>query len=82
MTLFCLFPLSVHITCKSHIVRLVTTDFQKVFMELNKFFKCFRNFSLFVLIALIARFYHFKTSLGVGSDMKPLTAMFFMNADC
>ena len=31
-TLFCLFPLSTHIACNSHIVSLVATDFKKAFM--------------------------------------------------
>ena len=42
-TLSCLFPLSVHITCNSHIVSLMATDFKKAFMELNELLKCFRN---------------------------------------
>lgn len=42
-TLSCLFPLSVHITCHSHIVNLVACDFKKSFTEVNEYIKCFRN---------------------------------------
>lgn len=42
-TLSCLFPLCVHITCHSHIVNLVASDFKKSFKQVNEFVKCFRN---------------------------------------
>lgn len=42
-TLSNLFPLAVFITCNSHIINLVASDFKKSFVELNKFVKCFRN---------------------------------------
>ena len=42
-TLSCLFPLCVHITCNSHVVNLVASDFKKGFKEVNEFVKCFRN---------------------------------------
>ena len=42
-TLSCLFPLCVHITCHSHIVNLVASDFKRNFKEVNEFVKCFRN---------------------------------------
>ena len=42
-TLSCLFPLCVHITCHSHVVNLVASDFKKGFQQVNEFVKCFRN---------------------------------------
>ena len=41
-TLSCLFPYCIHITCHSHTVNLVASDFKKEF-EVTKFVKCFRN---------------------------------------
>ena len=38
-----LFPLCVHITCHSHVVNLVASDFKKGFKEVDEFVKCFRN---------------------------------------
>ena len=57
-TLSCLFPLSVHITCNSHIVNLVASDFKKHFTELNEFLKCFRNL-FFVPSGRKSRFLNF-----------------------
>ena len=42
-TLSCLFPYCIHITCHSHIVNLVASDFKKRFKEVTEFVKCFRN---------------------------------------
>ncbi|XP_074621358.1 uncharacterized protein LOC141879906 [Acropora palmata] len=41
--LSCLFPYCIHITCHSHIVNLVASDFKKAFKEVTEFGKCFRN---------------------------------------
>ena len=41
--LSCLFPYCIHITCHSHIVNLVASDFKKAFKEVTEFVKCFRN---------------------------------------
>ena len=41
--LSCLFPFCIHITCHSHIVNLVTSDFKKAFKEITEFVKCFCN---------------------------------------
>lgn len=42
-TLSCLFPYCIHITCHSHIVNLVASDFKKPFKEVTEYVKCFRN---------------------------------------
>ena len=42
-TLSCLFPYCIHITCQSHIVNLVASDFKRGFKEVTEFVKCFRN---------------------------------------
>lgn len=42
-TLSVIFPNCVHITCHSHIVNLVVSDFKKNFSEITEFVKCFRN---------------------------------------
>ena len=42
-TLSCLFPFCIHITCHSHIVNLVASDFKKGFKEMTKFVKSFCN---------------------------------------
>ena len=42
-TLSCLFPFCIHITCHSHIVNLVASDFKKAFKEATEFVKCFCN---------------------------------------
>jgi hypothetical protein len=42
-TLSVIFPNCVHITCHSHIVNLVVSDFKKNFSEVTEFVKCFRN---------------------------------------
>ena len=57
-TLSCLFPLCVHITCHSHIVNLVASDFKKGFKEVNEFIKCFRNL-FFVPSGRKSRFLNF-----------------------
>ena len=57
-TLSCLFPLCVHITCHSHIVNLVASDFKKGFKEVNEFVKCFRNL-FFVPSGRKSRFLNF-----------------------
>jgi len=57
-TLSCLFPLAVHITCNSHIVNLVASDFKKYVKELNEFLKCFRNL-FFVPSGRKSRFLNF-----------------------
>ena len=57
-TLSFLFPLSIQITCYSHIVNLVASDFKKYFPELNEFVKCFRNL-FFVPSGRKSRFLNF-----------------------
>jgi hypothetical protein len=42
-TLSVIFPNCVHITCHSHIVNLVISDFKKTFPEVTEFVKLFRN---------------------------------------
>lgn len=42
-TLSCLFSSCVHITCNSHIINLVASDFKSGFKEVTEFVKCFRN---------------------------------------
>ena len=42
-TLSNIFPLAVFIPCNSHIINLVASDFEKHFVELNEFMKCFWN---------------------------------------
>lgn len=70
-TLSCLFPLSVHITCNSHIVNLVASDFKKYFPELNEFVKCFRNL-FFVPSGRKSRFLNFlRRQTGENAKMPP-----------
>lgn len=57
-TLSCLFLFCIHITCHSHIVNLVASDFKKGFKEVTKFVKCFRNL-FFVPSGRKSRFLNF-----------------------
>ena len=57
-TLSFLFPLCVHITCHSHIVNLVASDFKKGFKEVTEFVKCSRNL-FFVPSGRKSRFLNF-----------------------
>ena len=67
-TLSCIYPHCVHITCHSHIVNLVASDFKKSFKEATEFVKCFRN--LFIPSGRKSRFINFlKSSLGPGEKV-------------
>ena len=69
-TLSCLFPLCVHITCNSHVVNLVASDFKKGFKEVNEFVKCFRNL-FFIPSGRKSRFLTFlRNALGQEDGVK------------
>lgn len=69
-TLSCLFPLCVHITCNSHVVNLVASDFKKGFKEVNEFVKCFRNL-FFIPSGRKSRFLAFlRNALGREEGVK------------
>ena len=69
-TLSCLFPLCVHITCNSHVVNLVASDFKKGFKEVNEFVKCFRNL-FFIPSGRKSRFLTFlRNALGQEDRVK------------
>lgn len=57
-TLSCLFPYCIHITCHSHIVNLLASDFKKAVKEVTEFVKCFRNL-FYVLSGRKSRFLKF-----------------------
>ena len=61
-TLSCLFPYCIHITCHSHTVNLVVSDFKKEFKEVTKFVKCFRNLFYQVPSGRKSRFLKFLQS--------------------
>ena len=70
-TLSCLFPLCIHITCHSHIVNLVASDFKKCFKEVTEFVKCFRNL-FFVPSGRKSRFLNFmQRALSQSATMPP-----------
>ena len=43
--LSCLFPYCIHITCHSHIVNLVASDFKKAFKEVTEYVSAFGTYS-------------------------------------
>ena len=68
-TLSCLFPFCIHITCHSHIVNLVASDFKKGFKEVTEFVKCFRNL-FFVPSGRKSRFLNFlQKALNPGDSV-------------
>ena len=68
-TLSCLFLFCIHITCHSHIVNLVASDFKKGFKEVTKFVKCFRNL-FFVPSGRKSRFLNFlQKALNPGDSV-------------
>ena len=68
-TLSCLFPFCIHITCHSHIVNLVASDFEKGFKEVTEFVKCFRNL-FFVPSGRKSRFLNFlQRALNPGDSV-------------
>ena len=49
-TLSVIFPNCVHITCHSHIVNLIVTDFKKNFPKVTEFFKCSETSSMYKVV--------------------------------
>ena len=68
--LSCIFPNCVHVTCLSHIVNLVASDFKKKFKDVTEFVKCFRNL-FFVSGGRKSRFRNFlQDAIGTTSTVK------------
>ena len=68
--LSCIFPNCVHVTCLSHIVNLVASDFKKKFNDVTEFVKCFRNL-FFVSGGRKSRFRNFlQDAIGTTSTVK------------
>ena len=68
-TLSCLFPFYIHITCHSHIVNLVASDFKKGFKEVTEFVKCVCNL-FFVPSGRKSRFLNFlQRALNPGDSV-------------
>ena len=68
-TLSCIFNSCIHITCHSHIVNLVATDFKKQFKEANEFVKCFRNL-FFVASGRKSRYMKFLMQKAKNENIK------------
>ena len=68
--LSCIFSNCVHVTCLSHIINLVASDFKKKFKDVTEFVKCFRNL-FFVSGGRKSRFRNFlQDAIGTTSTVK------------